>query len=86
MLVGHSPGLNHNEFLSTTRPYGDFVLSLYFRMIDGKGNSGVQFRSVRIPNHEMSGYQADIGEGLLGLALRRVAPKQGAGAGQRRMP
>ena len=49
MLIGHSPGLNHNEFLATTATYGDFVLSLYFRMIDGKGNSGVQFRSVRIP-------------------------------------
>lgn len=66
MLVGHSPGLDHNEFLSSTRPYGDFVLSLYFRMIEGKGNSGVQFRSVRIPHHEMSGYQADIGEGYWG--------------------
>jgi predicted esterase len=66
MLVGHSPGLDHNEFLSSTRSYGDFVLSLYFRMIDGKGNSGVQFRSVRIPHHEMSGYQADIGEGYWG--------------------
>ena len=35
-------------------------------MIDGKGNSGVQFRSVRIPHHEMSGYQADIGENYWG--------------------
>ena len=35
-------------------------------MIDGKGNSGVQFRSVRVPPHEMSGYQADIGEGYWG--------------------
>ena len=66
MLVGHSPGLDHNEFLATTRPYGDFILSLNFRMVDGKGNSGVQFRSVRIPGHEMSGYQADIGEGYWG--------------------
>ena len=35
-------------------------------MIDGKGNSGVQFRSVRVPGHEMSGYQADIGDGYWG--------------------
>ena len=35
-------------------------------MLDGKGNSGVQFRSVRMPPHEMSGYQADIGEGYWG--------------------
>jgi predicted esterase/prenyltransferase beta subunit len=66
VLVGHSSGLDHNEFLATTRPYGDFVLSLYFKMIAGKGNSGVQFRSIRIPHHEMSGYQADIGEGFWG--------------------
>ena len=66
VLVGHSPGLDHNEFLATTRPYGDFALSLNFRMQDGKGNSGVQFRSVRIPGHEMSGYQADLGEGYWG--------------------
>ena len=66
VLVGRSPGLDHNEFLSTTGSYGDYNLSLYFRMIDGKGNSGVQFRSVRIPHHEMSGYQADIGEGYWG--------------------
>ncbi len=66
MLVGHSNGLDHNEFLATTRPYDDFVLSLYFRMVDGKGNSGVQFRSIRIPHHEMSGYQADIGDGYWG--------------------
>jgi acetyl esterase/lipase/prenyltransferase beta subunit len=65
-LVGHSPGLDHNEFRATTRPFGDFVLSLYFKMADGKGNSGVQFRSVRIPHHEMSGYQADIGDGFWG--------------------
>jgi len=66
MLVGHSTGLDHNEFLATTRPYGDFVLSLDFRMVDGKGNSGVQFRSMRVPGTEMSGYQADIGEGYWG--------------------
>ena len=28
VLIGHSPGLDHNEFLSTTATYGDFVLSL----------------------------------------------------------
>ena len=44
----------------------DFVLALNFRLIDGKGNSGVQFRSVRVPSREMSGYQADIGEGFWG--------------------
>ncbi len=66
VLVGNSPGLDHNEFLATTKPYGDFVLSLNFKMRNGQGNSGVQFRSVRIPGHEMSGYQADLGDGYWG--------------------
>jgi acetyl esterase/lipase/prenyltransferase beta subunit len=66
VLIGRSNGLDHNEFLATTRRFGNFVLSLNFRLADGQGNSGVQFRSVRIPGHEMSGYQADIGEGYWG--------------------
>jgi acetyl esterase/lipase/prenyltransferase beta subunit len=63
VLIGLSPGLDHNEFLATIQSYGDFMFALDFRLKDGKGNSGVQFRSVRVPPHEMSGYQADIGEG-----------------------
>src|SRR4029077_12427482 len=68
MLVGRSPGLDHNEFLATSRPYGDFILALNFRVGDGKGNGVFQFRSVAVapPSHEMSGYQADIGEGYWG--------------------
>lgn len=66
-LVGTSPGLKHNDFLSTTRSYDDFILKFSFRMTgDANANSGVQFRSVRIPDHEMSGYQADIGQGFWG--------------------
>ncbi len=82
VLVGHSPGLDHNEFLATTRSFGDFILSMNFHLVGGKGNSGVQFRSVRVPPHEMSGYQADIGENYWGALYdesRRnkilVAPK-----------
>jgi predicted esterase/prenyltransferase beta subunit len=66
LLIGRSPGLDHNEFLAAVRPYRDFSLTLDFRLVDGKGNSGVQFRSVRVPGTEMSGYQADIGEGYWG--------------------
>ncbi len=66
VLIGRSSGLNHNEFLATTRPYASFALSLNYNLADGQGNSGVQFRSVRIPVHEMSGYQADIGDGYWG--------------------
>jgi type 1 glutamine amidotransferase len=65
MVVGKSPGIKHNDFLNTTRTYGDFELRLDFHMLDGKGNSGIQFRSRKIPQH-VSGYQADIGENYWG--------------------
>ena len=59
----------HNEFLATTKPFGNFELRLKFRLEGTEGfvNAGVQFRSRRIPNHfEMIGYQADLGEGFYG--------------------
>ena len=65
-LVGDSPGIDHNEFLVAPGTYGDFILKISFRLRDGEGNSGVQFRSVRIPGTEMKGYQADVGEGYWG--------------------
>lgn len=57
-----------NEFLATDKTYGDFELRLEYRLDATEGaNAGVQFRSVRIPNHhEVSGYQADIGPGYFG--------------------
>ena len=67
MLVGRSPGIRHNDFLATTRTYGDFILRFQIRLLGGKGNSGVQFRSKRVPkSHEVSGYQADVGAGWWG--------------------
>ena len=55
-----------NEFLTTTRSFGDFVLRVRFRLVGTEGfiNGGVQFRSRRLekPAHEMSGYQADLGD------------------------
>jgi len=67
MIVGKSPGLKRNDFLATEQSYGDFVLKLTFRLIGADGsNSGVQFRSERIPGHEMRGYQADIGQNYWG--------------------
>jgi len=63
LLVGDSAGIKRNQFLATTKSFADFELRLEFRLRDGKGNSGVQFRSKRVPNDtEVSGYQADIGE------------------------
>jgi hypothetical protein len=52
----------HNEFLCTTKEYGDFELRLKFKVLGDGVNAGIQFRTKRIPNHhEVSGYQADIG-------------------------
>lgn len=62
-IVGKSPGLKYNDFLRTKKHYGNFALRLSFRLKDGTGNSGIQFRSKPVPDsHEVSGYQADIGE------------------------
>jgi hypothetical protein len=57
-----------NEFLCTTRTYGDFELRLKFKLLGGdSANAGVQFRTKRIPNdHEVAGYQADMGVGWWG--------------------
>jgi hypothetical protein len=58
--------VQRNEFLATKKSYKDFELTLKFKLIGTEGfvNSGVQIRSVRIPNppNEMKGYQADMGD------------------------
>jgi hypothetical protein len=66
-LVGGSleKTVPRNEFLCTTKSYGDFELRLRFKLLGDKekANAGVQFRTKRIPNHhEVIGYQADIGQ------------------------
>ena len=66
-IVGDSAGIQHNQFLVSKEEFSDFELKLEFRLKDGVGNSGVQFRTKRIPNStEVSGYQADIGENYWG--------------------
>ena len=66
MLVGTSKGLNHNDFFATEATANSFVLRLCLKLAADSGNSGIQFRSVRVPGHEMSGYQADVGPGWWG--------------------
>ncbi len=54
-----------NEFLCTTKSYGDFELKVKFKLLGDRkhANAGVQFRSKRIPkHHEVIGYQADVGQ------------------------
>ena len=63
-LVGGSlkKPIPRNEFLCTTRAYGDFELRLKVKLVKPGGNAGIQIRSERIPkHHEMRGYQADVG-------------------------
>lgn len=58
-----------NEFLSTTREFENFELRLKYKLVGTEGfvNGGVQFRTKRIPNdHEVIGYQADLGAGFDG--------------------
>jgi hypothetical protein len=63
MIIGRHQGMKHNDFLRTKKVYGDFVLRVRFRLIDGQGNAGIQFRTDPIPgSHEVSGYQADVGQ------------------------
>jgi len=58
----------HNEFIKTTGTYSNYHLRLKFKLLGTEGfvNGGVQFHSQRIanPDYEMTGYQADIGEGF----------------------
>lgn len=69
-LVGGSltEKVPHNEFIATTKTYKNFILRVKFRLLgsDGFINTGVQFHSQRIANppHEMTGYQADLGDGF----------------------
>ncbi len=55
--------LPHNEYLCTTKSYADFELRLKFKLLGEEANGGVQIRSQRVPkSHEMTGYQADMGQ------------------------
>lgn len=59
--------VEHNTFLRTKKQYGDFELRLQFKLLGDKTNGGVQVRTQEIPNHyEVSGYQADLGDGWWG--------------------
>jgi hypothetical protein len=57
----------HNEFLCTEKQFGDFELRLKVKLVGEGANAGIQFRTKRIPNHhEVSGFQADMGQGWWG--------------------
>ncbi len=60
----------HNEFLCTTSKFTNFVLRVKFKLVGTEGfiNGGVQVRSKHVTNppYELSGYQADMGDGWWG--------------------
>lgn len=58
-----------NEFLATTKEYGDFELTLEVKIAGTEGfvNGGIQFWSERIKDsNEVRGFQADFGSGYDG--------------------
>jgi hypothetical protein len=70
-LVGGSLNetVPHNDFLSTTKEFKNFDLRLKVKLAGtGFVNGGIQLRSQRLkdPAFEMTGYQADMGEGYWG--------------------
>ncbi len=65
--------IDRSEYLCTTESYSDFELTFEAR-IEGAQNSGVHFRSARVPDSsDVAGYQADIGY-ISAEAMKIVAP------------
>jgi hypothetical protein len=59
--------LTQNEFLCTTKEYGNFELRLKVKLVGDTANGGIQIRSKGVPNNnEVSGYQADMAAGYWG--------------------
>jgi len=82
VLTGHTPeGLQRTEYLFWNGEASDFELTFDY-WIDG-GNSGVQYRSTRLENDDVYGYQADIEDGpnytgiLYESGGRAIAAKRG---------
>ncbi len=66
-IVGKSTvDVKKNTFLKSHTAVENFKLSLKVKLTPNKANSGVQFRSVPLPDGEMRGPQADIGAGWWG--------------------
>ena len=66
-IVGKTAtGLKKNTFLKSALAVEDFKLSVKVKLTPNAANSGIQFRSVPLPDGEMRGPQADIGAGWWG--------------------
>ncbi len=82
-IVGSSDGrtVETNTFLVYRQPYSDFVLRLEVRLRNG--NSGIQFRSRRIPGPGwiVHGYQADLSDAGERSAWGNFYEEKGRGRG-----
>ncbi|MFO0960668.1 MAG: PVC-type heme-binding CxxCH protein [Isosphaeraceae bacterium] len=65
-IVGKTAGLKENHFLRSQMAAKDFRLNFEVKLVRDEGNSGVQFRSQPLPEGDVKGYQADIGNGWWG--------------------
>jgi putative heme-binding domain-containing protein len=64
-IVGRTSGLARNDWIVSALTARDFRLKLEVKLVGNNGNSGIQFRSHSV-GREVSGYQADIGQGWWG--------------------
>ena len=72
-IVGKSPGIKKNTFLTSQMVATDFKLTIKVKLVPNKENSGVQFRSELLPDGEMKGPQADVGLGYWGTLYEESA-------------
>jgi hypothetical protein len=76
--------VDQNTFLIYKEPYADFVLKFDIKLRNH--NSGVQFRSTRLPNWVVAGYQADASEAGDKSGWGNLYDERGKGRGLMRTP
>lgn len=78
-LIGKCSGLPTSDYLVAARQYGDFDIKCQIKICNPETNSGIQFRSVRIPNTRvLEGYQADHAVKHWGLLWHMIGDKGNA--------
>ena len=66
-IIASAPdGIPHNTWATGPLHFKDFRMIVEVKLVDDAGNSGIQFRSSRALDGEVSGLQADIGPGWWG--------------------
>ena len=66
-IIASAPnGIDHNTWAAGPLHFTDFRMIVEVKLVGDVGNSGIQFRSSRALDGEVSGLQADIGPGWWG--------------------